>query len=78
MDSILKNCKESYQPYLEEGIIDAFCDAYEASTGIPEIRKRLRILFKTWEPYFSGNTIMSIVMNIQYKLKEVCCINGLE
>jgi len=70
MDSILKNCKEHYQAYLEEGIIDAFCDAYEASTGIPEIRRRLRILFKTWEPYFSGNTIMSIIMNIQYKLRE--------
>lgn len=72
MDSILKNCKEHYQDYLEEGISEAFCDAYEAALNKQDIRKSLRLLFKTWEPHFSGKTIMSIVTNIKLKLGEVC------
>lgn len=72
MDSILKNCKEQYQEYLEEGIAEAFSDVYTQTQNNPPTRKKLRLIFKTWEPHFSGRTIMTIVNQIKVQLGEVC------
>ena len=71
MDSLLKKCKEQYQGFLEEGITEAFCEAYALTINKADIRRSLRILLKTWEAHFSGRTIMAIVHRIRIEQGEV-------